>query len=787
MNKIIDTIRKSFSLKLSLYSFLSIGFLFCIIITLFFQFSYKTIENESINNAKQKVEISNIKLTNMFSSVSNIGDNYALSLDEFTEERITNITRQIVKKNPKISHSYIALEPNILKKDELYAVLTIGTDSSKEVKTSHIGSIKNYDYRYMEWYLIPKLTHKTYWTEPYYGKYSGKITSTYSIPLYDTANVFKGVLCIDLNIDQLSNILKEQLPYKEAKFFVIGRNGTYIYNENKEYIRNENIFSLAKSNNDNILYNVGQKMIDGETGNLNYKIDEEEYILSYGPLGDFGWSVAIALPKKIIFSSLKSTINIFLFISIMGLLLLLFFTYIIAKRMTSPLKSFALSAKEIAKGKFDTKLPQIKSKDEMLELYNSFDYMQNALSSYVTKLKDTTSAKEKIESELRIAKEIQMGMVPKLFPSSPNWKGIDLYASLTPAKEVGGDLYDFFIHDDKLYYVIGDVSGKGVPASLLMAVAHSLIRSNAAHFSCTSDIVNNLNKALSENNDANMFITLFLGILDLKSGLMKFCNAGHNPPILSYEDKTEFLTIRPNLPVGIMEDFIYTEEEITIKPGSLFFLYTDGLTEAENTAKELYGEDKMYEIIVANKNNLPKDIVNNAIKSVHSHVNGAPQSDDLTLMAFKYEQPFEISFTMDAKKLELTDNIEQLDKLKIFIESIGDEMQLPKILVTQLNVALEEAISNILLYAFKNKKDNEDKNITICAEVIDDQLIFTLKDSGSPFDPTLSHDPDITLSAEEREIGGLGIFIIKQIMNEVTYSRVENKNVFVLKKKLIKE
>jgi len=787
MNKIIDTIRKSFSLKLSLYSFLSIGLLFCIIITLFFRFSYKTIENESINNAKQKVEISNIKLTNMFSSVSNIADNYALSLDEFTEERITNITRQLVKKNPNISNSYIALEPNTLKKNELYAILTIGSDSSNAIKTSRIGSIKSYDYRYMEWYLIPKLTRKTYWTEPYYGEYSGKITSTYSIPLYDTTNTFKGVLCIDLNVNQLSNILKEQLPYEEAKFFVIGRNGTYIYNENKEYIRNENIFSLAKSKNDNILYNTGQKMVDRETGNLNYKINGEEYILSYGPLGDFGWSVAIALPKEIIFSSLKSTINKFLFISIIGLLLLLFFTYIIAKRMTSPLKSFALSAKEIAKGQFDTKLPEIKSKDEMLELYNSFDYMQVALSSYVSKLKDTTSAKEKIESELRIAKEIQMGMVPKLFPSSPNWKGIDLYASLTPAKEVGGDLYDFFINDDKLYYVIGDVSGKGVPASLLMAVAHSLIRSNAAHFSCTSDIINNLNKALSENNDSNMFITLFLGILDLKSGLMKFCNAGHNPPILNYKDKTEFLTMKPNLPVGIMEDFVFTEEEITIKPGSLFFLYTDGLTEAENTAKELYGEDKLYDTIVTNKNKLPKNIVNNIIKSVHSHVNGAPQSDDLTLMAFKYEKPFEISFTMDAKKLELTGNLEQLDRLKVFIESIGEEMKLPKMLVTQLNVALEEAISNILLYAFKDKKDDEDKNITLCAEVIDNQLIFTLKDSGSPFDPTLTHDPDITLSAEEREIGGLGIFIIKQIMNEVTYSRVENKNVFILKKKLIEE
>jgi len=745
-----------------------------------------SLEESSVKDTKQMMEIGNLELTNMFNLVSNVGDNYTLSDIDFTEEKIIGLTRQMVERNTNISLACIALEPDIVKKNDLYSVIAVKEKDTNNIKISEAGSIENYDYRFMEWYQIPKLIHKSYWSEPSYSHSSGTLSLTYTSPIYDKNDNFKGVISLEIDIEKLASKITEKLPYNGTKLFVIGRNGTYIYNDNKDYIGNETVFSLARLNKDTTLYNLGQKMIDSKSGTIQSKINGEVYQTCYSPLGNIGWSMAISFPEKVVYASLNSTIRFFFFITIMGLICLFLFTYFIARKMCRPLNLFAASAKKIATGKFDTKLPVISSKDEMLELHNSFDYMQKALSSYVEKLRITTSAKEKIESELRIARKIQMGMVPKLFPSSPNWKGISLFASLTPAKEVGGDLYDFFIIENKLYYVIGDVSGKGVPASLLMAVTHSLIRSNAANFDSPSKIVKNLNKSVSENNKENMFITLFFGILDLKTGHMKFCNGGHNPPVIAIENEVKYIEVKPNLPVGIMEDFEFAEQETDIKPGTVLFLYTDGLTEAENAEKMLYGEEKLSEVIKENINNSPKTMIRNVIKSVNNHVNGAPQSDDLTMMAFKYEKPFEISFKMDSKTLVLTNKVEQIEDLKNFIESISEEMKFPHSLVNQLNVALEEAVSNIMLYAYKDVNDEEKKKITLKAEVVKNQLIFTIKDSGRPFDPTLEKDPDISLSAEEREIGGLGIFIIKQVMNEVTYSRVEDENVFVLKKKLEK-
>ena len=220
----------------------------------------------------------------------------------------------------------------------------------------------------------------------------------------------------------------------------------------------------------------------------------------------------------------------------------------------------------------------------MKQLHDSFEHMQQSLVAYIDELKDTTAKKERIESELRIAREIQMGMVPKIFPAFPEREDVDLYAKLIPAKEVDGDLYDFFIEDNKLYFIVGDVSGKGVPASLVMAVTCRLFRTVASHFQKPSEIVTSLNDTLAENNESNMFCTFFLGILDLQTGYMQYCNAGHNAPVvMRASGKTEFMEVVPNLPLGLFEGFPYDGQECTLMKGDSLFLYTDGVTEAEKS------------------------------------------------------------------------------------------------------------------------------------------------------------------------------------------------------------
>jgi sigma-B regulation protein RsbU (phosphoserine phosphatase) len=360
--------------------------------------------------------------------------------------------------------------------------------------------------------------------------------------------------------------------------------------------------------------------------------------INYRGLPSSHWSVAVIYPAKEMFAGLRKINYILLFLIIAGLLLLSFFTVKIINNLTEPLKHFAVSARLIAEGNFNVRLPEIKTEDEMKELYNSFSYMQKELSEYIVNLKETTTAKEKIESELRIAKEIQMAMIPHIFPPFPHLPQVDVFAVLKSAKEVGGDLYDFFIIDgDKFCFAIGDVSGKGVPASLYMAVTRTLVRSISDKEKSPSAIVSSLNKSLSSNNESSMFVTFFLGVLDLTTGELKYCNAGHNPPVVIRQkgeivmfDKTSFI------PVGLFEDFEYGESTLQFGSGDKIFLYTDGVSEAEDAENRLFGDDNLMRIISLNNDSSPRGLIKKMEEAVAVHVNGHTQSDDITMMTISY-------------------------------------------------------------------------------------------------------------------------------------------------------
>jgi sigma-B regulation protein RsbU (phosphoserine phosphatase) len=264
--------------------------------------------------------------------------------------------------------------------------------------------------------------------------------------------------------------------------------------------------------------------------------------------------------------------------------------------------------------------------------------MQQSLVTYMDELKQTTASKERIESELRIARDIQMGMVPKNFPPYPERNDVDLYAKLIPAKEVGGDLYDFFIKDEKFYFIVGDVSGKGVPASLVMAVTCRLFRTVATHFNTPAEIVTALNDTLADKNESNMFCTAFIGVLDLQTGFMQYCNAGHNAPVMMHgSGKMEYMNVQPNLPLGLFEGFPYTGQECTLTKGDSLFLYTDGVTEAESITKELYSEEHLLEFLAAYHQVEPAKVVDEVHHDIERHATGAEQSDDITIMFINYK------------------------------------------------------------------------------------------------------------------------------------------------------
>ena len=392
---------------------------------------------------------------------------------------------------------------------------------------------------------------------------------------------------------------------------------------------------------------------------------------------------------------------------------------------------------------------------------------------------ESTARNQSIENELNIARKIQMAMLPTRFPPFPDYPNLNAYGEVIPAKEVGGDLFDFYIRENKLFFCIGDVSGKGVPASIVMAMTRSTFRSFTSYLNSPAKIVTQMNNSLSgEGNEQSMFVTLFLGILDLKTGELQYCNAGHNAPIKVKGErlkvKGESLACIPNLPLGVLAGFEYQEQEAKMEIGDTLFLYTDGLTEAENSAHEQFGEQRMMERLAVSGERLPEQMIKAMQQAVAEFVGDAEQSDDLTMFAIRLTNN-QSPITNNHYSLVMRNDIQQIPTLAEWLETIG----LPPELNMPINLALEEAVSNVMLYAYPGKSGQV---LVECDKA--DKLVFTITDSGVPFDPTQQEDPDVTQSAEERPIGGLGIFLVRQIMDTIHYERKDNKNILTLTKQI---
>jgi len=447
-----------------------------------------------------------------------------------------------------------------------------------------------------------------------------------------------GVINTSLSITWLSKTISEVKPYPNSYSIMIGRGGTYFVHPDTTKITRQTIFTQTLEHPDTAMTALGDAMQRGEEGVKHMNIDGKESYVFYKPLGQTGCSMAIVCPESDIFSGFDRLRRTIMTIVTVGLLLMLYLFIRIITRELKPLRRLAKEAETIASGQFDAVLPDFQRTDEIGQLSHSFGNMQQSLVKYIDELKTTTAQKASIESDLRIASDIQMGMLPEKFPTKNDRDDVQLFASLTPAKEVGGDLFDFYFRDDKLFFCIGDVSGKGAPASLFMAVTRSAFRTVSAHETMPNHIVETINKTIADMNKMNMFVTLFVGVLDLPTGLLLYCNAGHDAPLLVGAGVGE-LPCDSNIPVGFMPDWEYTLQEAEIYAGTTIFLFTDGLTEAMNAENEEFQMDRITAVAtqaLANQQQEPRQLISLMTDAVHAFVGEAEQSDDLTMMGIQY-------------------------------------------------------------------------------------------------------------------------------------------------------
>gem|GEM_PF-367306 len=627
-------------------------------------------------------------------------------------------------------------------------------------------------------------------------------------------------------------------------------NRTYIYDTVHPQVVNGKVIPLGrvsslKKHDEKYIANLKQVMLEGKPY-IKFSYNKTGgHVTTSIPVADSSGGIvgilSVVKPMSEV-DALKDRYLKMTFILSALLTVLFVFIYILVlhHRLIRPL---VLVTKETAsfarhKGELSGLLTKVTGRDEIAILARAVEQMSVDMHQYIADLTHATAEKERLSAELDVATQIQANMLPRIFPPYADHPEIELFASMDPAKEVGGDFYDFFMTDsDHFAIIVGDVSGKGVPAALFMVVAKTLLKNVGLQESSPARIFEKVNDQLCEGNDAGLFVTCWMGILTLSTGDLVFANAGHTSPVIFHGGRVEYLTVKPNLMLAGMQGMKYKEHHTQLAPGDRIFVYTDGVTEATNAANELYGENRLI-LCMANRRTLSaKELLEAVRDDVNQFVGSAPQFDDITMLelSLKATEASGVSQTgagtstaaaeaspvtavaaptntaapataeaapaggtrSQTKIFDATD--ENMGPVNDFVHAMLPENCSVEIL-NKLDLAVEEVYINIAHYAYKPVDGTVEISCTLdeAAQAAGEgqqgtggqpgktapRLTICFKDRGKPFDPLAREDPDITLSAEDRGIGGLGIFLTKKFMDSVTYAYEDGQNILTMSKVL---
>lgn len=630
------------------------------------------------------------------------------------------VARRIVEDNPVVVGSTVALVPGYKGRGQFspYAFRDGDKISFASLAT------EAYDYPSQEWFTKPIELGAGYWSEPYFDEGGGNmLMTTYSLPITDASGKVAAVVTADISLEWLTEMIEDAQVYPHSFGIVLSRAGQIMVSPIETLTMRASINDFTDQAEDKDSFDsLSRSMLSGLSGNIPIKAGGKVSQVFFAPVERTGWSMSIVIPDEEIYRNLKRMGLMVSLLTILGLLLLLFILRAVAEKEKS--------------------------------------------------YRELNEKKGMMEHELMIGRNIQQSMIPHIFPPFPERTDLDMSACLVPAKEVGGDLFDFYIRDEKLFFCIGDVSGKGVPASLVMAVTRSMFRTVSGHENNAAKIVRSINDSMSDMNDSNMFVTFFVGILDLKTGHLCYCNAGHNPPLI-LTDHIRELDVMPNVALGIIPGMEFTEQETDLAYDDALFLYTDGLNEAENAAHEQFGMKRMDEVLHTRRG--AQAHLDAVVSAVKSFVGDAPQSDDLTMLF--------IHFLGGANGhiLHLNNAISEISRLEGFMDHVASETGIDPGTASAINLALEEAVANVIDYAYPEGVEGP---VELEFKNTPRRLTFILTDEGKEFDPTAAPEVDINADVEHRRIGGLGIHLVRNIMDSVSYLRKDGKNILTMIKNI---
>ena len=589
-------------------------------------------------------------------------------------------------------------------------------DSADRLVVSRIDNTYN-SYFYGEWFQEQMKKDQGCWTKAYFeseffaGGQEPRLLTTYTVPIHDHNGHPVALLAADMSLEYLRGEMMEDVTKMNAQFKGNRKHQAYSFVIDHEgtYIIHPDKKRMLRDT-----LKVGAIMPD-EIGSATAVIDGVPSWIYYRKIRYVDWTMAVVVPDDIILFNGRMLNIIILSVMIIGLLAI----YLFCRR-------------------------QIK------DIADPF-----------------AAQKAAVDRELTIAHDIQMALLPKPFPEHSN---IDLYATQSPARDVGGDLYDYFEHEGRLVFCIGDVSGKGVPAALLMAVMKSMFRSEAHRVDSAAEIVGTMSHNLCEEYKGGDFVTMFVGILDLTTGRLDYCNAGHEAPLVAGQP----LDIKRNLPVGALSDWSYEGQQTQLKPGDMLFLYTDGLSEAKNSTGELLGRKRVQQLASEHYQDTAQQLVGLMEAEVHRHAGDAEQSDDITMLAIKWQPTSQ--FSVLNSHLSMRASMDDIACIEPFITHIAKQAGMEGREAKRLRLAVEEAVANIINHG-------QATIIKLQATMDDNQLVLTIDDDGQPFNPTGDSATDFSVPADERPPGGLGIMFLHEMTDGLEYQRIDGHNVLKIIKK----
>ena len=694
-----------------------------------YNYAHNLLEEELDYRVESELTLKSVRVRGMLKSSEKMVRNYLWPIQRQINrpEQLYSILHRLVATNKDVVSSFVAFTPGYFPdREPLFETCAIRLGDS--IITTQLASEKH-DYTKREFYHQAVENNLSSWSDPYIdAEASGKQVTTYAVPLTDDSGKTVAAFGIDLSTQGIIDTLNTKHDFPSTFFLLLTEDGRLISQPDSSHTKQSIVATVVSMINDSTCERESSSSGVSKIITFNDKEHGKGYAYYAFMKGRPHWQMVMVCYDDEVYSKLRVMRRNFLLL--------------------------------------------------MLGAFSLLGFILYRANQYINRLHESQLNKERTDSQLNIAQKIQSEMLPS---SGINRPDVDVSGKQISALEVGGDLYDYFIRDEKLYCCIGDVSGKGVPSSLVMAVVHSMFRSLTMHESNPSHIMKSINEAACEGNKTNMFVTMFIGVLDLPTGRLRYCNAGHDAPLIIEQD-VKLLPVNANLPLGVFSDFKYDLQEYQLPQETTLLLYTDGLTEAANTEHKLFGLQRIIDTAqtcLEQGKTSPTVLMDALHDEAHRFAGGAQQSDDLTMLAIHYHRRDE-AMVLD-ESLNLSNDVRQVPELNDFVKSVAGKLNLDPSLTSQLTLAVEEAVVNVMNYAYPIGTQGD---ISVVAQATAQWLRFIITDEGKAFDPTQGSKADTTLSAEERPIGGLGILLVQSLMDCINYERIDGKNVLTIKKNI---